>query len=292
MKSVTPLLFAPVLLAFAAMAQTGSGGGSVGAVVTASGGFVSNTPWFTANGPTIGGHAVTGMPYSAEEITEHVQTLADGTHITQTSARTKFYRDSEGRTRIERSFMLPPGAVGNSGPNVIEISDPASGTHYMLEPRNHTARSMSLPKELPPPPPPPPGAATASGRLGRVFAGSAQSAQFLGPPSAAEAAQHAPEMSHESLGTQTIEGIPADGSRTTIVYPVGAFGNDRPLTTISETWMSHELNRSILTKSSDPRSGETTTRLINISRAEPDPALFQVPADYQIDDAQEARPNR
>jgi hypothetical protein len=63
------------------------------------------------------------------------------------------------------------------------------------------------------------------------------------------------------------------------------------VTTISETWISHELNRAILTKSSDPRSGETTTRLTNISRAEPDPALFQVPADYQIDDAQGARPN-
>ena len=290
MKSVTPLLFAPVLLAFAAMAQTGSGGGSVGAV-TASGSFDSNTPWFPANGPMIGGRVVTGMPYSAEEVTDHVQTLADGTHITQTSARTKFYRDSEGRTRIERSFMQPLGAVGDSGPNVIEISDPVSGTHYMLEPRNHTARSVSLPNELPLPPPPPPGAATASGRLGRVFAGPAQSAQFVGPPSAAEAAQHAPARSHESLGTQTIEGLPADGSRTTIVYPVGAFGNDRPVTTISETWISHELNRAILTKSSDPRSGETTTRLTNISRAEPDPALFQVPADYQIDDAQGARPN-
>jgi hypothetical protein len=138
MKSVTALSFAPVLLAFTAMAQTGSGGGSVGAVITSSGSFVSNNP---------------GMPYSAEEVTEHVQTLADGTHITQTSARTKFYRDSEGRTRIERSFMLPLGAVGDSGPKVIDISDPVSGTHYMLEPRNHTARSVSLPNELPLPPP-------------------------------------------------------------------------------------------------------------------------------------------
>jgi hypothetical protein len=33
---------------------------------------------------------------------------------------------------------------------------------------------------------------------------------------------------------------------------------------------------------SDARSGDSTTRLTNISRAEPDPALFQVPPDYYI----------
>jgi len=38
----------------------------------------------------------------------------------------------------------------------------------------------------------------------------------------------------------------------------------------------------VLSKNSDPRSGESTTRLTNISRAEPDPSLFQIPADYEV----------
>jgi hypothetical protein len=50
---------------------------------------------------------VTGAPYSAEETGENVQTLTDGTHITQKQVTTKFYRDSEGRTRTERWFPRP-----------------------------------------------------------------------------------------------------------------------------------------------------------------------------------------
>jgi hypothetical protein len=38
----------------------------------------------------------------------------------------------------------------------------------------------------------------------------------------------------------------------------------------------------MMTKYSDPRSGETTYRVTNISRAEPDATLFQVPADYSM----------
>ena len=63
-------------------------------------------------------------------------------------------------------------------------------------------------------------------------------------------------------------------------------GNDRPITTVHETWMSPELNMAISTKISDPRSGESTTKLTNISRAEPDPALFQVPAGYSVAEEQ------
>jgi hypothetical protein len=35
---------------------------------------------------------------------------------------------------------------------------------------------------------------------------------------------------------------------------------------------------------SDPRSGEQTQKLINISRSEPDASLFQPPPDYTIVD--------
>jgi hypothetical protein len=36
----------------------------------------------------------------------------------------------------------------------------------------------------------------------------------------------------------------------------------------------------VLTRHNDPRSGESTYRLVNIVRAEPDASLFQVPSDY------------
>ena len=94
-------------LAMAAIAQTNSP--SIGVV---SRPFQAGGISLSSMGPGLPGGAVTGAPYSAEEVTEHVQTLADGTHITQPSPKTIFYRDSLGRTRIERTFPLPPGASG------------------------------------------------------------------------------------------------------------------------------------------------------------------------------------
>ncbi len=105
--------------------------------------------------------------------------------------------------------------------------------------------------------------------------------------STAGSAHPHPEFSHESLGTQTIEGINAQGTRTTVTYATGTIGNDRPMTTVTETWMSPELQVMVLSKTSDPRNGETTTKLTNFSQSEPDAALFQVPADYTIQDQQQ-----
>jgi hypothetical protein len=251
--------------------------------------IVSYSPSFVSSiGPGVPGGVVTGAPYSAEQVTEHVQTLADGTHITQPAQTTKLYRDSAGRTRTERSFPLPPGVVskGSDTPSFIEIFDPVAGAHYTLEPRNHTARRMSIPSPPPPPPPPPP--ATASGtpasRMIRLLP--AQRSAQSDPPSQGQTPR--PQFSRESLGTQTIEGVPAEGSRTTVTYPIGAVGNDGPITTTTETWTSSELKMVVLSKNSDPRSGESTNRLTNISRAEPNPSLFQIPADYEVIEPQTA----
>jgi hypothetical protein len=84
--------------------------------------------------------------------------------------------------------------------------------------------------------------------------------------------------SKEDLGQQRIEGVVARGSRTTTVIPVGAIGNEQPITVVSEEWLSPELKVLVMTTHIDPRAGETTYRLTNISRREPVPQLFEVPA--------------
>ena len=86
----------------------------------------------------------------------------------------------------------------------------------------------------------------------------------------------------EELGKQIIEGVEADGTRTTVTIPAGEIGNERPIEIVSERWYSPELQMVIMTKHSDPRSGETTYRLTNISRTEPAKSLFEVPADYTL----------
>jgi hypothetical protein len=90
----------------------------------------------------------------------------------------------------------------------------------------------------------------------------------------------------EALGRQLIEGVPADGTRTTMTIPAGQIGNDQPIHIVTETWYSPELQTMVLSKRSDPRSGETIFRLTNISRAEPPRTMFDVPVDYKITEGQ------
>lgn len=92
------------------------------------------------------------------------------------------------------------------------------------------------------------------------------------------------QTSTESLGQQTIEGVAAEGKRTTTTIPAAAMGNQRPITTVIEEWFSPELQVTILSSTKDPRLGETTYRLTNIQRTEPPATLFTVPTDYTVKD--------
>jgi TonB family protein len=86
----------------------------------------------------------------------------------------------------------------------------------------------------------------------------------------------------ESLGKQSIEGVEAEGTRTTVTFPAGAIGNERPINIVSERWYSPELQTVVMTRHSDPRFGETTYRLTNFFRSEPARTLFDVPSDYTL----------
>ena len=88
----------------------------------------------------------------------------------------------------------------------------------------------------------------------------------------------------DALGDQVIEGVKSHGTRTTSTIPEGAIGNDRPLNSTTERWYSDELQTDVVTKRSDPRSGEQNFRLININRSEPSAYLFQVPSGYTVTD--------
>jgi hypothetical protein len=269
---LTAIVLSTTALAMAAAAQTtSSAGGIVGGIAQFAGGTSAGS--------------VSGRPYSALQQTETVQTLADGTHITQGAQKVMFYRDSLGRTRTERTMSPPPGFVGSEPPpTLIEITDSVAGFYYTLDANSHVAHRTSFgparwaaapngassparlvltQTPLPAPPPPTP----------------------IALPAVRKPSQRPmPTTSQESLGTQSFEGVLADGTRMTTVYPVGFFGNDRPITTVDETWTSRELGMTVLQKMSDPRRGDTTTRLTGISQSEPDAALFQIPADYEIVD--------
>ena len=66
-----------------------------------------------------------------------------------------------------------------------------------------------------------------------------------------------------------------------IIQP-GEAGNDAPLEIVSEVSYSPDLQEPILTRTVDPRTGETTIQLRDIQRAEPAHSLFEVPAGFTI----------
>ena len=73
---------------------------------------------------------VAGAPYSAEAVTDVVQTLADGNRIVRQN-KAEIARDSQGRTRREQGLaMLGPLVKGPGGNEArhVQISDPSAGT--------------------------------------------------------------------------------------------------------------------------------------------------------------------
>jgi hypothetical protein len=87
------------------------------------------------------------------------------------------------------------------------------------------------------------------------------------------------------LGTQVVNGISATGKSLTRTIPAGEMGNSQPIVSTSETWYAPSLQVVVSSKRVDPRMGTSTYALTNIQLAAPSATLFQVPADYTVQDA-------
>jgi hypothetical protein len=83
-----------------------------------------------------------------------------------------------------------------------------------------------------------------------------------------------------SIGERRIEGLKVTGSRLEFTIDAGEVGNDQPITVRTDQWFSADLGVVVSSTHHDPMIGETTYRLEQINRAEPDAALFAVPTDY------------
>jgi len=255
---------------------------------------------------SFGGKVVKGAPYSAEAVTETIQTLGDGNRIVNKFTSSVF-RDSEGRTRREQTLKgLGPLGAGEEPLQTIFINDPVAGVAYSLDTRSHTAhKSLPFKFEFA-------SKASAAGAESQTFdfkiaPGAPAGGNIVmtapppggpeGPriaPPALEGALGAatyvfrtrqgpnPNEVKEQLGKQLIEGVEAEGTRTTVTIPAGEIGNERAIEIVSERWYSPELQVVVMTRTSDPRVGETTYKLTNISRTEQVRSLFEVPAGYTV----------
>lgn len=280
-----------------------------------------NTFVFVSSEMSIDGKLVKGAPYSAQAINESVQTLAGGNRIVRQNTST-IYRDSEGRTRREQSISVVGGfsAAGEPAQTTF-INDPVAGVNYILDAKNRTARKidysarMAAEKRM---------VETMKAKTEAMKGKTAESgasadekiaAEKMAAAKAAGAGEFRFEMKtggpgagpviarggpggpgfvmmgnkkntrKEELGKQTIEGVEAEGTRYTTTIAAGEIGNEQPIEMVFESWFSPELQTVVMSKHSDPRSGENTYRLTNINRTEPPHSLFEVPADYTIHEA-------
>jgi hypothetical protein len=246
------------------------------AVSIGPGAGVSVTRSAAMLGPELNPQTVAGSPFSAARESHSLQVLGDGTRIERTET-SQYYRDSQGRTRIE---------TGAPGSGRVMIQDPVAGVTVALNPAEKTAQKMPAP--LMPRFLPAPGAAAGGVRTsvevrnGGVVV--AQSPDVAGPVTAIAIHGEPPagQPSTEDLGTQTFGSTTATGRRTTLTIAAGEIGNDRAIQVVSETWYSSDLQMVVKSSNADPRFGDTTFELTNINRAEPDPTLFRIPADYVV----------
>jgi hypothetical protein len=233
---------------------------------------------------------VTSVPnaaFSADAETEFTQVLGDGNRIERRYA-SMVARDSQGRTRREEEIaLLGPLTVDGPSPRLVTIVDPVSGQSYTLDDKQRVAyrNPIAMAKLR---------AAhtmgwtaeatdarfswtggTAVAKPQVAVAGTAGQRVFIGDKAATK-------VTTESLGTKAIEGVTAEGTRTTSTIPAGAIGNVLPIEVVSERWYSKDLQMPVLISRRDPRSGDSVYRLRNIIKAEPPQDLFTVPPDYEV----------
>jgi hypothetical protein len=91
-------------------------------------------------------------------------------------------------------------------------------------------------------------------------------------------------VARESLGSNVIENLNVVGTRETITFPAGAVGNNPPTVSSREFWYSPDLQINLSITRKLPLEGTQSIQLRDLSRSEPDAALFQVPSGYQVED--------
>lgn len=210
---------------------------------------------------------IRNAPFSATGKMTIDQKLPDG-NIIHAVNPSRMARDSAGRTRMERVSRCWRGPDGEfHAAWTVSVSDGIAKT------------SMTWPvDELAP-------------KVARVTPFRMATQQPLTPEEIAQQKKireinNPPkdELLIEDLGTKNINGVSAEGTRTTRKIRAGEEGNNRALETVDEVWNSKQLAQMVMTINDDPRNGHTEFALENVSLQEPDASLFAPPPGYRVED--------
>jgi hypothetical protein len=196
---------------------------------------------------------VTGAPFSADyfEVLDPLKSQGGRSYV---RSRASVYRDSEGRTRCEVKSS-PMGDIA-----FVIIRDPVTRVVIWMHPREHVATVTHVGPSSSPFQPLPDHAAR--------------------PHEIAQPSDYT--HTEEQLSSQVIEGLTVTGRRSINTMKDGA------VLTIEE-WYSPDLKSNLLSTMSHP-DWDSSEKVINIQKGDPDPSLFQVPQGYTVKDLHPREP--
>ncbi len=202
---------------------------------------------------------VTGKPFSGRDSIDWTRTLEDGT-VQTTHLDANLARDSQGRIYREHRSFVPANGGERSRLNEIILSDPITHTRTTCVVSSHRCT------------------------VGRYYAPASFTLRPVGPFDSAKR-----YLTRESLGSDSINGLNVVGTRETISINPGVLGNNQALVTTREFWYSPDLQVNLSVTRQDPREGTQVINVVDLSRSEPDPSLFHVPAGYVVEGREPAQ---
>jgi hypothetical protein len=195
-------------------------------------------------------------PFSATAVTLWVRTLPDGSTVSSQNSR-QVARDTDGRIYQQRATFVPLPKTANAESRVYatDYDDPIEHKWYHCMPAIKICNLFGY----------------------YVPANMAIVPTGLQPDKTSF-------ITREDLGSETLAGLEVQHSRETTTVYSGAVGNTRTILRTCEYWYSSALGINIKVKRQDPRDGDQTLWLKDVSLSEPEPLKFKIPADYRIVD--------
>jgi hypothetical protein len=171
------------------------------------------------------------------------------------------HRDSQGRIYNEGRALLPVSSTDTPQVVRIHLYDPQTRISTMLSPQQRIfwTNTVNRPPETVPP--------------ALLTGSSIPQSEFT---------------KEEDLGDHELAGVPARGFRETQTIPADKSGTGKEIVITDEYWYSDELRINVMIKHSDPRKGTATLTVTQITREEPDRALFEIPDGYTAAGATQA----
>lgn len=205
-------------------------------------------------------------PFTATLHTEWVRGGAGNGTITLVNNR-RIARNSNGRIYQERWLLVPKNGKDQSRMNAVQFSDPSEHTLY-------TCWMLTSDKVC---------------RITTYLPTTSTVYNMEGPP-AGPLPNGDGTTTREDLGHRWLVSIDTVGTKVNTVLKPGVFGNDEEVTLSREFWYSAQLGIDLLSTRSDPRFGTQTFTITDISLAEPDPHLFDIPEGFKVVDQRQTAP--